>query len=233
MTCRFARSGPPCGRGLPLFSFPREKGRGFTLIELLAVMAIMALMLGLAAVAFAPKEGRAARVARDLVSAQLNRARSHAIASGVPTAVVFSPYDAGPPESRGRSMALAEVKAAGAGSGSYEVARVLARWEDLPKGQFFVTRALARRDGATVMDGAETLSLAQGGENVSGPYVLFSSRGTVLYPQGTKVEICLAPAILQNGAPRLTGKNQDGAAVDVIGVSRLSGRVRIINELNP
>lgn len=215
-----------------VFSLERTFRRGFSLLELIAVMAVMAVMFTLAAVTFSPSEQRAAQVARDVVIAQVNRARSHAIASGVPTAVVFAPYATGPEGSRGRMMALVEVKASADAVVAYETARVLTRWEELPKGQIFVTQMLARRSVATVMDGEKTLILPLSGQNVAAPYLLFSREGAVLHPQVFKVEICLAPAILENGLPRLTGKNQDGSGVDVIEVSRLSGRVRFVNQLD-
>lgn len=215
---------------LKSFLFSKRTLRtGFSLVELVVVMAIMAMILALAAISMRPSALRAAHVSRDLVIAQVNRARSHAIASGIPTAVVFSPYQEGPAEKRGRMMGLVEVKNGTLAGADHEVARVLARWEELPKGQFFLTQALAQRQTTTVLDGERKLHLTVDGEEVEGNYLLFSREGEVIYPTASKIEICLAPAVMQNGRPRLTGENQDGSSVDVIEVSRLSGRVRLIN----
>lgn len=210
------------------FFFLKKRARaGFSLVELVAVMAVMAVVLTMAAVNYSSSPERSARVARDLVVAQVTRARSHAIATGIPTALVLSPYHTGPSATRGRMMGLVEVKKSSDAAVGFEADRVLTRWRELPKGQLFVPQSLAQRSQATVLDSEKKLTLSLNGELIAVPYLLFSREGRVLYPPTAKIEICLAPAIVDNGNPRLTGVNQDGSSVEVIEVSRLSGRARL------
>ncbi|MGE9268138.1 MAG: pilus assembly FimT family protein [Verrucomicrobiales bacterium] len=206
----------------------------FSLVELLAVVAIVGIMLSLAAVSFSSSDQRAGVVSRDLIMAQLQRARSHAIATGVPTAVVFAPYTAGPEESRARMMGLVEVSEGEDAATPYVSERILTRWEELPQPMKFVGQGETGRGVATVMDGTASLRVKLGGQELSAPYLVFSREGTVLYPRGLKVEIGVAPAIIEGGNPRLIGQGQEGgASVEIIEVSRLTGRVKHVEKLAP
>ena len=86
---------PNANRRLPAFS----------LVELLAVIAIMAVLLAVAVPIFTDPSNSARQASREIIRANLQRARAHAIASGSSTAITI-PVLATGGELGGRAISL-------------------------------------------------------------------------------------------------------------------------------
>jgi|GEM_PF-2328238 len=215
---------------LPFKLAPKKPhSSAFSLVELLVVIAIISVMLAVAASVMSPSDGRGTSIARDIVVAHLHQARSNAISTGTPTAVVIAPANSALRERSGRILGLVEV------SKTDNSTKLLSRWEELPKKQLFIPQALVSLSRPTILEDPERLiveyRLGQGqSQQISMPYVLFGSEGTVIYPVGKKIEIAVGPGILRpNGQFQLIGKNRGKETVEIVQVSPLSGKVRIIS----
>jgi len=205
-------------------SFP-----AFSLVELLAVIAIMSILLLVGAGVMSPNESRRTSMARDMVNAHLEQARSHAISTGLPTAVVFAPSDPNLGRNSGRILGVVEI------SGADKNTKLLSRWTELPRGQIFMPQALASLTRPTILDNEARLLVSYRGEQsqaveLTMPYVLFGSEGSVLHPVGEKITIAVGAGIaLNSGALQLTGANRGKETAMVIQVSPLSGKARTLN----
>lgn len=201
----------------------------FSLVEMLAVIAVMSILLLVGAGVMSPNEGRRTSMARDMVVAHLEQARSHAISTGAPTAVVFAPSDPGLGGRSGRIIGVVEV------SGADKSTKLLSRWKELPKGQIFMLRSLASLTRPTILEDSEKLLVGYRGDqgqafDLSMPYVLFGSEGAVLHPVGKIIGIAVGPGIaMGNGELQLTGANRGKETAMVIQVSPLSGKARTLN----
>lgn len=191
-------------------------------------MAILVVLTGIAVVAMRPTATRARQAARGVVEAQVVRARSHAVATGQPTALVFAGYGASAAIA-GRAMALVEVEWNETEAG-WRAKRVLSRWEVLP-GKVVFLNGVASDGGVTVMDGGREL-VVPGQAGAGGPYVLFGAGGGVEWPAaGSMIRVALGSGVVRGGRVEATERAPDGSAVhDVLQVNRLTGRTRVVLE---
>lgn len=207
--------------------------RGFSLTEMMLVMVILLLLLGAAAPTYWRSEQRARESARSLVKSHLQRARSHAIARGVATAVVI-PDDAAGELMGGKMLGLAEVEwmpDPERMSGQYRVTRVLQRWEVLPGTMMVYSQLAGQHVRATVMEQAFRSPVTLGGRSVEGVLIVFSPAGQILSPSHGALEILLGPGRVSGGQWKaLTQLGQQGAC-DVLQINRLTGRARHLNAL--
>lgn len=192
------------------------------------MIAILVLLMAIAVVALRPSAARARQTARGMVEAQVGRARSHAVATGQPTALMFAGYGAGGGIA-GKASALVEVEWDETGS-AWRAKRMLSRWEMLPGKVVFLDGA-ASDGGSTVMDGGRELTV-QGTAAVSGPYVLFGANGGVEWPAaGGLIRIALGGGVVRGGRVEVTDRGVGGKAVhDQLQVNRLTGRTRVLLE---
>lgn len=208
-------------------------GRGFTLMEVVAVVAVIGILLAVGAGGFLATGTSERRVARGEILAMLTRARSHAIASGTPTAMAMIGPGAGPEEMRGKAVTIFEVKQDVA-SGRWEVAGRMRRWAFLPGATILMGGS--GEGGRNIMDGAaglrvEVPSGAGGGKDeIAAPFVVFDATGAVIHPSGSgRLEIHIGEGVIRDGLLTVTSKTSSGQAItDRVVLSRLTGRARSV-----
>ncbi len=188
-------------------------------------MAVVALLGSAVAATWRTTPARTLQAARATVEAQLLRARSHAIATGVPTALVFAGYEA-PGGIAGKANVLVEAERderAEAWRGRLQ----LSRWEILPGNAMFLDGSVTGT-GATVMDGSPLIMLDCPDAGASGPFLVFGGNGALEWPPvGTPVSIAVGQATLRDGRLEISARGPRGQAVhDRMHVNRLSGRLR-------
>jgi prepilin-type N-terminal cleavage/methylation domain-containing protein len=217
---------------------PGDPGRGFTLAEVLVVVVVIGLLLAIGASAFLPTGTSERRVARGEIQAMLTRARSHAIASGEPTAMVVIGLADGPDEMRGKALTLFEVKRDASGEG-WEAGEQMRRWEYLPGSTILMDGTLAgggNGKGRNFMDEESLLTVAvpSGGggrkQDVEAAFVVFDVTGAVSHPSGSgRIEFHIGEGVWRSGSMTVTGKSASGGAItDRVVLSRLTGRAQSI-----
>jgi prepilin-type N-terminal cleavage/methylation domain-containing protein len=210
----------------------------FSLVEVLAVISVIAILMAVAAVALKPSGESARRAARGEILAMLTRARSHAISSGNPAAMVMVNLKDGPNEMRGKSMTLYEVRRDEV-AGTWEAVEQVRRWVNLPERTILLdggAAPVAGTDGTNVLDEALTLAGEVPGEtsgskqSVEFSFVVFDSTGAVLHPSGSgRLEIFVGEGSYRSDGLLITRKMPDGSAVaDRVVLSRLSGRAQSV-----
>lgn len=225
----------------------------FTLVEVLAVITIVAILLGVAALAFKPSGESARRAARGEILGMLTRARSQAISTGSPSALVVvrsvvsgggDNRDRAWTEMKDRSMNVMEVlwdEDAGVWVGSEPTSR----WIDLPKKIVLLDDAAAGNSssfGSNLLDETATLpgyvlgtaaDRERGGGGavkVEHAFVVFDPTGAVVHPTGSgRIEFVLGEGTWREGQLTVTRRLDDGSAVaDRVVLSRLSGRAQSV-----
>lgn len=208
------------------------------MVEILSVIAVIAILLAAAAVALRPS-GESARVAaKGELVAMLTRARSEAISSGSPVALVLLNLEDGPEERRGKAMTLYAVSQDEV-SGRWESGDQLRRWVDLPTRTILLDGRAAPAGGSAgtnVLEEALTITGEvptdrQGvKQEVECSFVVFGPTGTVLHPSGSgRLEFFIGEGVFRPGGLVVTRKAEDGSAItDRVVVSRLSGRARSV-----
>ena len=209
------------------------------MVEVLSVITVVAILLAVAAVALRPSGANARRAARGEVLAMLTRARSEAISSGSPIALVLMSLKDGPEERRGKSMTLYEVKQDDV-SGTWEARKQLRRWIDMPERTILLDGQavpVSGNGGTNVLDDSATLTAEVPGssrgakEEVECAFVVFSSTGAVLHPSGSgRLELFIGEGTYRGASGLLvTKKAPDGSAItDRVVLSRLSGRAQSV-----
>ena len=211
---------------------------GFTLVEVLVVIAIIGILLGLVVKGFSSTGTSERRAARGEVLSLMTRARSHAIASGRPTALAMVGLADGPERMRGKALTLFEVRRDAAGEG-WVAEEQLRRWVYLPGKTVLLdgeSSGESESKGVNVLDESVLLATEVPGEkgerkvSVMLSFVVFESTGAVIHPAGSgRIEFMIGEGFWQSGSLRVTGKTSEGAAVvDRVVLSRLTGRAQSV-----
>jgi prepilin-type N-terminal cleavage/methylation domain-containing protein len=211
---------PNANRRLPAFS----------LVELMAVIAIMAVLLAVAVPIFTDPSNSARQASREIIRANLQRARAHAIASGSSTAITI-PVLATGGELGGRAISLFEVVKTATG---YEPAKdetgsekLLQRWETLPGNFHFMPSSLISSTKPTIVDTTETLLTNYKGKAVTCHLIVFSPNGQIVLPS-SETNIAIARATNRGNSLTLTQKTDGKPVFEFLQVNRLTGRSRSI-----
>jgi len=208
-----------------------SRRRGFSLTELLVVMVILMILLVAAAPVFMKSGQRARQSARELVKGHLQRARSHAIASGKATAVIIPDYTAGG-DVGGKMLGLAEVDWVSSPqnpAGSYQISRLLERWESLPGSMVVMSQAVAGHPRTTVLEQALRSPMTYARRNITGAVIVFSPNGQIVSPASGSMEILLGQGKVNAGQVSATEKNGNKVSYDLLQINRLTGRARQID----
>lgn len=209
----------------------RKGVKAFSLVEMLVVMVILVILLIAAAPMFLKTSARARQTSREIVKGHLMRARSHSIATGGTTAVIFPDY-AAEAGVAGKMLGIAEVvwktDATGSGKSAYRVTNVLQRWEKLPGQVMFLNQRITGNGKATIMEETEKLATTVNKKSVTGTFIVFSSSGEIIYPADKAIEITMGAANIVNGAVVATEKTGNATSYDLLQVNRLTGRARLI-----
>jgi prepilin-type N-terminal cleavage/methylation domain-containing protein len=216
----------------------RNSGRGFTLVEVLVVLVLIGLLLAIGTSAFNSTGASERRVARGEIEAMLTRARSHAISSGVPTALVFIGLSDGPDAMRGKALTMFEVRRDANGE-EWEAGEQMRRWVYLPGATLLMDASLAGEaggKGSNFLDEPTmlTVGVPAGGagrkEEVQAPFVVFEATGAVSHPAGSgRIEFHIGEGVWRSGGVTVTGKSSTGRTItDRVVLSRLTGRARSV-----
>jgi prepilin-type N-terminal cleavage/methylation domain-containing protein len=202
----------------------------FSLVELMAVIAIMAILLAVAVPIFTDPSNSARQASREIIRANLQRARAHAIASGSSTAITI-PVLATGGELGGRAISLFEVVKTATG---YEPAKdetgsekLLQRWETLPGNFHFMPSSLISSTKPTIVDTTETLLTNYKGKAVTCHLIVFSPNGQIVLPS-SETNIAIARATNRGNSLTLTQKTDGKPVFEFLQVNRLTGRSRSI-----
>ncbi len=219
----------------PLLSRQRAKSqsraRGFSLTELLVVMVILMILLVAAAPVFMKSSQRARQSAREMVKGHLQRARAHAIATGVATAVIVPDYSAGN-DLGGKMLGIAEVNwvaTPNASGGAYQISKMLQRWESLPGSMLVLSQASTRHPRTTIMEQSLRSPMTMAGKAITGAVIVFSPTGQVISPADGAMEIVLGQGNVRAGQVTATEKNGNRISYDLLQINRLTGRTRQID----
>jgi prepilin-type N-terminal cleavage/methylation domain-containing protein len=208
-----------------------SQSRGFSLTELLVVMVILMVLLVAAAPVFMKSSQRARQSARELVKGHLQRARSHAIASGKATAVIIPDYAAGS-DVGGKMLGLAEVNWVSTpenSSGSYQITQLLQRWDSLPGSMIILPQSTAGHPRITIMEQAMRSPMTYARRNITGAVIVFSPNGQIVSPPSGAMEILLGQGKVAGGQVTATEKNGNKVSYDLLQINRLTGRARQID----
>jgi prepilin-type N-terminal cleavage/methylation domain-containing protein len=206
---------------------------GFSLVEMLVVMVILLILIGIAAPAFVKTSARARQATRELVKGHLMRARSNAIATGQSTAVIFPDYTAGN-DIGGKMLGIAEVTSvadpANAGKMTYNVSKVLQRWEKIPGAVMILNQSSTGYANATIMEQATKISASITGRNVTGSFIVFAPNGQIVFPANQTIEVVLGLGSNAGGTVKASEKIDNNISYDLLQINRLSGKARLIEQ---
>ena len=224
---------------MAMWAFTRKKilrtnhSHGFSLIELLVVVGILSILIAAAIPALTSSSNHARRASSEIVQAQLQQARAHAISSGHPTALAV-PELGSPDELGGRAISILQVKKIESGyvplAKDQAPYQLLQRWERLPGNFFLVSSSQLGSTTPTFIDLTDRLEIRDRGSVLRCHMLVFNSTGQVVHPPpGNTLLIALAQAVDRGGALTLTQKNQGKPVVDQLTVNRLTGRTRSLS----
>ena len=196
-------------------------------------MGILMVLLATAAPVFMKSSQRARQTAREMVKGHLQRARSHAIATGASTAVIVPDYSAGN-EIGGKMLGIAEVNWVStptASGGAYQISQMLQRWESLPGSVHVLSQATTRHPRTTIMEQSLRSPMMMAGKTISGAVIVFSPTGQIISPANGAMEIVLGQGSVKAGQVTATEKNGNRVSYDLLQINRLTGRTRQIDPL--
>jgi type II secretory pathway pseudopilin PulG len=194
----------------------------------MVVMVILMILMLATAPVFMKSNQRARQGARELVKGHLQRARSHAIATGNATAVIIPDYAAGA-DLGGKMLGLAEVKwvaTPGHSAGSYQITQLLQRWESLPGNVLVMSQAASRHPRPTIMEQSLRSPMTISRRSITGAVIVFSPTGQIVSPANGVMEITLGQGKVSGGQLTATEKNGGKVSYDVLQINRLTGRAR-------
>lgn len=208
----------------------KRRSGGFSLVELLVVIAIISILLVVGFPIFVNNANSARQSSREIVKAQLQQARSHAIASGIPTAIAVASLESNP-ELGGRAIALFEVEKS---SGDFIPLvdaqgreRLLQRWEKLPGNFHFLSAENLPTSRPTILDSTAVLEVKYQGTAIDCHFIVFAPNGQIVHPAaGNSINIALAQATRQGTGLRITQQVDGSPVFDFLEVNRLTGRTR-------
>lgn len=226
---RFPHSSPICFLRRRALA-GRSKG-GFSLVELMVVIVILTILMLAALPVFVKSTAKSRQASRELVKGHLMRARSHAIATGSSTAVLFADYSSGN-EIGGKMLGIGEVTwtvdPAKPDEGAYQVSKLLQRWEKLSGSVIVLNQTATASSRPTLIDETERVNVTYSGKRINAAFVVFSANGQIIFPQNKAIEITLGAGSLAGGTPKATEKIDNRASYDLLQVNRLTGRARLI-----
>ncbi len=206
--------------------------RAFSLIELLTVLAIIGILLLVAVPIFSNSTSNARQTSREMIKAQIQQARAHAIASGKSTAVAIPTLSAGK-ELGVRSISLFEVEMV---NGNYVPLKddqgndlQLERTAILPGNFHFVPADSISSSNATLVDLPETMKTSFRGQEHDCHIIVFAPNGQIVRPApGTPINIAIAKASRSGDSLILTEKSGDSAVFEYFQINRLTGKTRFV-----
>ncbi len=207
-----------------------RRADAFSLVELLVVMVIIAILLAAAVPVFSNSQNNARQATREIIKAQLQQARAHAIATGTSTAVAI-PVVASGSDLGARAISLFEVELLGANylplkdAGGNE--RLLQRWTILPGNFHFLSSAQVSSGKATIVDSPDTMPTMIKARAIICHIIVFSPNGQIVRP-ATAINIATAQAVRSGNSLTLTQKNSGKPVFDLLQVNRLTGHARFI-----
>jgi prepilin-type N-terminal cleavage/methylation domain-containing protein len=207
--------------------------QGFSLTEMLVVMVILMILMVAVAPVFMKSSQRARQSARELVMGHLQRARSHAIATGVSTAVIVPDYNAGN-DVGGKMLGIAEVNwvsTPNETSGTYEITKVLQRWESLPGNMLVLSQSTSGHPRTTIMEQSLRSPMILSGKSITGAVIVFSPNGQIVSPADGVMEIVLGQGRVTAGQVTPTEKAGNKVSYDLLQINRLTGRARQLDPL--
>lgn len=202
-------------------------------MELLVVMVITMILLVAVVPIFMKSDQRARQSASDLVAGHLQRVRSHAIATGTSTALVISDYSASNTIA-GKMIGIAEVNWVSdpnGNGGTYEVTKVLQRWEALPGKMLVMPQSTTAHPRPSIMEQALLCTVILSGNSITGVVIVFSPLGQIVSPHAGTMEILLGQGTMDSGTITATEKTGDRVSYDILQINRLTGRARQIEPL--
>ncbi len=199
---------PPVSRHLRV-----SRGAGFSLVEMLAVALIISALLAAGAGLFQRTGSEAVKTGTEKFAALVEQARTSAITRRKPVALaLISPGDLSQGDELCRIgvFELEDWK-----SGEKVEGRLIQRWRSLPGGVGFVAGEYETLEN--VMDVSRpSLSWKNGDEEAEVPLLVFSARGGLMSPAGSKpVVVILSSGVHQDG--RFIPRNGGGRRVIRIG----------------
>lgn len=202
----------------------------FSLIELLVVIAIMSVLLAASAQVFSNSGNNARKASRDVIRAQIQQARAHAISSGNYTAVAI-PLVSSDAELGAKAVGLIEVEKIGSRfqplTGSDGRQKLLHQWELLPGNFHFIPASMTTSATPTVLESAEIMELPDRQSTIACHVLVIAPTGQIIQPSG-RINIALAQARKVGGLLSPSEKNDGNAVYDLVQVNRLTGRTRSI-----
>jgi len=203
----------------------------FTLVEMLVVIAIIGILLAVGMPMLTDPSNSSRRAAGDVLRAHLQEARSHAIATGTTTSLLFPEYGASD-KSGGALLGIAEVESQPNTSSPYKVTKLLQRWTPLPETIFFLNQSICQSSRKTIMDYPEKITAEYQKKQINCHYVVFSPNGQIISPQSDPGEppltIALGKGTLKSGSVTPTQRTQAGIVFDFLQINRLSARARMV-----
>ncbi len=201
---------------------------GFSIIELLIAVAIIGAIVVAGAPMLGVSENVARRKSQDIIKAQLQQARAHAISSGKSTAIAIPSLGDGPKHGA-RAVSLFEVQKTSTGyqplidpNGKI---RMLQAWQTLPGSTAFVSGAQLSATKPCIMDFPANMNFTLKGKTHSCHSIVFSPNGQIIYP-AAEIKIAIAAAVNRSGQLVFTQNHGRKPIVACLQVNRLSARAR-------
>lgn len=210
-----------------------RKTHGYSLTELLVVLVIVMILMVASAPLFMKSNERARQSSRDLITGHLQRARSHAIATGASTAVLIPDYH---PDHNlgGKLLGIAEVNWVATPDnhgGSYEVIQILQRWESLPGQMMVLPQSVTSHPRTTIMEQSLRATMTVSGKSLTGAIIVFSPTGQIISPATGAMELLLGHGTVHNGQITATETSGQRISYDTLQINRLTGRARQLDQL--
>jgi prepilin-type N-terminal cleavage/methylation domain-containing protein len=201
---------------------------GFSITELLIVVAIIGAIVVAGAPMLGVPENTAQRTSQDMIKAQLQQARAHAISSGKSTAIVI-PSLGSSVERGARSIAVLEVIKSSAGYlpllDANGKPRMLHAWQNFSGNMAFASGAEISTTKQSIMDFPPNVEFSFKGKSYSCHSIVFAPSGQITHP-AAEIQIAIAAAVNRAGRLVFTQRNGCKPNVTCLQVNRLTARVR-------